>query len=161
MPEQVATETLLVSDAELAIVHEFAAKHGVAVEEVPQRGVSPIDLIPVAIIGLPVTVSTVVHLVDQLRGGQVIDLRPHGRQTFYRTTDLMYGHVVVLALDGKVNIEVRPTKFSQSINALAKTVAGLTGADMKKVAAQIEQQLSPDDVKVSTQASTGPDQAPP
>lgn len=80
--------------------------------------------------------GTVVHLLDRAKGGQVIDLREGVQKKFYRTDDVAYGLVVIIAFDGKVTVEVREPRglFGEVIDALTEATVGLGKAGIDSVA---------------------------
>jgi hypothetical protein len=100
-------EILIIEREDIAQARRFAAAHGVDVEEVDVRGIEPVWTVTLLLLGAPAAVATVVHLLENAKGGQVIDLRPGASATFYRSKDLVYGLVVVLGTDGKVTVEVK------------------------------------------------------
>jgi hypothetical protein len=105
-----ATESsaiLVVDPEDLDYVREVAAEHGVEIEQMPVRGIEPVSTITLILLGGSLAVGTVVYLLDKAKGGQVIDLREGVQRKFYRTDDVAYGLVVIIASDGKVTVEVK------------------------------------------------------
>lgn len=87
-------------DELLAACHEL----GVDAETERSRHLDP-DTVVMLLAGPPVAVAATVAAVDRLRGGQVIDLRDGQNRTFYRSRDLTYGSVLVLARDGSLRMQ--------------------------------------------------------
>jgi hypothetical protein len=85
----------------------LAAAHGVEVEQVPYRGIEPVTTVTLVLAGTTAAVGVVLHVLEQRKGGQVIDLRPGTPKALYRTPDVVYGTVVIVAVDGKVTVEVK------------------------------------------------------
>jgi hypothetical protein len=90
-----------------------------------------------------VTVSLVSHMIEEHKGGQVIDLRPNSPKPFYRTKDLIFGLVVILAEDGTVTVEVKEPRgtFGQVLEALKSLLVELAGASLKEVAPAAQQKV--------------------
>ncbi|MFE1883616.1 hypothetical protein [Streptomyces diastatochromogenes] len=108
MPESAQTQALVVLDpAHVPAARELAAAHGVELHEVPRRGVEPVTTVTLVLMGAATAVGALQHALEQRKGGQVIDLRPGAPRTLYRTPDVVYGTVVVLAADGTVTVEVK------------------------------------------------------
>ncbi|MEV0726592.1 hypothetical protein AB0I37_27920 [Micromonospora purpureochromogenes] len=105
MSESTRTDAVLVvTPQDVAAVREVAAAHGVEVRAVPGRGFEPVGTVCLAILGTAAAVGLVRRVLDERKGGQVIDLRPGARKPIYRDPDLMYGTVVVCTADGGVRI---------------------------------------------------------
>lgn len=127
----------------------IAADHGVRAEEVPRLGVEPVTTATLVIVGAAAAVATVSHLLDQRKGGQVVDLRPGAPRTIYRTPEVVYGTVVIVAEDGSATVEVKEPQgmFGQVVSALTEIASGgPEGADV--VARAIEARFG-DDVEVT------------
>jgi hypothetical protein len=144
-------EMVVVDQDDLEAVRELAERNEVSIAEVPLRGIEPITTITLVLLGTPAAVGTVSHLIDQFKGGQVIDVRPGAPKAFYRTKDVVYGLVVVVAADGKVTVEVKEPKglFGQ-VAELVRNIS-LQGDG---TSAQIEEQVSSalgDSVSVAVQ----------
>lgn len=146
-------KTLVVDPSEVRFVEEAAAGHDVTVEQVGQRGIEPVSTVILTLVGLATAVSTVERLLEQRRGGQLIDLRPGTEMPFRRTRDLMYGIVVVIAADGKVTLEVREPDgmFGKVISTLPRLLP--TGSTAKQVAQTVTKAFGAD-VDVDTAADT-------
>lgn len=115
-------KTLVVDPSEVALVREAAAIHDVTVREGQQRGIEPVSTVILTLIGAVTAVGAVEQLLEHRRGGQLIDLRPGTETPFRRTRDLMYGIVVVIAVDGKVTVEVKEPEgmFGKVISTLPR-----------------------------------------
>lgn len=142
-------EMVVVDADELEAVRELAERNGVSISEVPIRGMEPITTITLVLLGTPAAVGMVSYLIDQSKGGQVIDLRPGARRAFYRTKEVVYGLVVVVAADGKVTVEVKEPKglFGQVVE-LVKNVSMRGNGDSAQIAEQVSAALG-DSVSVA------------
>ena len=136
---------LVVDRADADLVRAAAAEHGVRAEEIPTRGLEPVTTATFALLGAAAAVATVVGLLERHKGGQVIDLRPGAPRTFYRTRDVVYGLVVVVAADGRVLVEVKePTDtFATAVEALQRVAVGAGSAGVSAVAAAARDELGP------------------
>jgi len=75
MSKSPQTRSILVLDqSQVPAARELAADHGVAVEEVPRRGIEPVTTVTLVIMGAAAAVGAVLHVLEQRKGGQVIDL---------------------------------------------------------------------------------------
>jgi hypothetical protein len=149
------SEVLVVAGSELANARSLAAEHGVSIEPVPDRGIEPVTTVTLLLIGPAVAVGAVRQALDQRRGGQVIDLRPGAPASFYRTTDLAYGLIVVIAVDGKVTLRSSDTSnvLDKVISALPMLTAGNNGG-AKQAAKVLARALGSDaEVTMTTEAA--------
>lgn len=114
----------------------LAAEHGIEVEQVPRLGIEPVTTVTLVLLGAATAVGAVLHILEQRKGGQVIDLRPGAPKAFYRTPDVVYGTVIIVAVDGKVDVEVREPEgmFGKVISTLPELLAG--GGDSIEQVAQ-------------------------
>jgi hypothetical protein len=131
---------VVVDPEDLDYAREIAAEHGVEIEQMPIRGIEPVSTITLVLLGGSLAVGTVVYLLDKAKGGQVIDLRQGVQRKFYRTDDVAYGLVVIIASDGTVTVEVKEPRglFGQVIDALTKVAVDLgeSGIDTAAEAAR-------------------------
>lgn len=107
--ESPQTRCVVVLDSsQVSPVRERAAAQGVKVEEIRELGIEPVVTVTLVLVGAAAAVHAVLRLVEQLlKGGQVIDLRPGAAKAFYRTKDVTYGIVIVVAVDGQVTVTVK------------------------------------------------------
>jgi hypothetical protein len=134
------TRSVLVLDpAELPALRVLAAVQGVEVREVPSRGIEPVTTVTVLLLG-----AAVLHVIEQYRGGQLIDLRPGAREPVSRTRKVVYGTVVVIAVDGTVTVEVKEPDglFGKLITVLPKLLPG--GGDTKQVIEVVTRTYGPE-----------------
>ncbi|HEX6355416.1 hypothetical protein [Actinophytocola sp.] len=127
MTELQQTRAVVVLDpSQVPAARTLAAEHGVEVEQVPRRGIEPIATVTLVLLGAAAAVGAVLHILEQRKGGQVIDLRPGAPKAFYRTSDVVYGTVVIVTADGKVTVEVKEPEgmFGKVISTLPELVAG-------------------------------------
>ncbi len=128
-------EILIIDREDLTQARRVAAANGVDVEEIDVRGIEPVSTVTLLLFGATAAVATVVYLLENAKGGQVIDLRPGASATFYRSKDLVYGLVVVLATDGKVTVEVKEPRgmFGPVVDTLKDIVADHGKAGIEQV----------------------------
>lgn len=127
---------VVIDPEDLDYARNVAAEHGVQIEQMPIRGIEPVSTITLVLLGGSLAVGTVVYLLDRAKGGQVIDLRDGVQRKFYRTDDVAYGLVVIIADDGKVTVEVKEPRglFGEVIDALTKVTADVGKAGIDAVA---------------------------
>jgi hypothetical protein len=101
-------------------VLRIAQENGVEVQVFEERGFEPVTTVTLALLGGAAAVSAVAYLIDQRKGGQIIDLRPTAPKTAYRSRNVTYGLVIIIASDGQVTVEVKEPKgmFGQVVEAL-------------------------------------------
>ena len=114
-------EWVIVDAEEKDAALRIARENGVEVQVFEERGFEPVTTVTLALLGGAAAVSTVAYLIDQWKGGQVIDLRPGALKPAYRTRDVTYGLVLIIASDGQVTVEVKEPKgmFGQVVEALS------------------------------------------
>jgi hypothetical protein len=145
-------ELLIVEEDDVAWVEELSRCHGVGCVTLPVAGIEPVTTVTLLVIGSVAAVATVSRLIDQHKGGQVIDLRPGSPRPFYRSKDVVYGLVVVLAVDGTVTVEVRKPKdmFSEVLEALSKIATDLVGKSVEAVSSSVKAAVGKD-VSIATE----------
>lgn len=133
-------EVLEVDPEDVPEVLALAAEHGVRTEELELRTGEPISTVVLLLLGSALAVSTVIYLVDKRKGGQVIDLRSGAPKMFYRSKDLIYGLVLIIAMDGQVTVQVKEPRgmFGDVVDVLkdVATDLGKAGIDAVKEAAK-------------------------
>ena len=150
MTESPQMRSVVVLDpSQVPAARTLAAAHGVEVEQVPHRGIEPVATVTLVLMGAAAAVGAVLHVLEQHKGGQVIDLRPGVRKPFYRTPDVVYGTVVIVAVDGKVTVEVKEPDgmFGKVISTLPQLLTG--GGSAEQVAQAVTKTFGPD-VEVET-----------
>lgn len=151
------TDYVDVDLSDVPVVHELAAARGVAVAEVPERGMEPVTIVTLILMGSATAVSGVRHVLERRRGGQVIDLRPGALKAFYRTTDLEYGIVVIFASDGTATVRIPKLDDALGmISALPQLLRGVTSA--QRAARAVTEKFG-SDVQVETEEDPGRDGA--
>jgi hypothetical protein len=125
-----AQSVVVLDPGQVPAARELASSHGVEVEEVPRRGVEPVSTVTLLLVGAAAAVGAVLHILEQRKGGQVIDLRPGAPKAFYRTPDVVYGTVVIVTADGKVTVEVKEPDgmFGKVISTLPELLFGGDGS---------------------------------
>ena len=102
--------------------------------------------------------ATVARLVDQHKGGQVIDLRPGSPRPVYRSRDVVHGLVVVITHSGVVRVEVLEPQgmFGTVCKSLVSALPELTGAGAAEVVRKIDGDHGGDGVSVTVEDPDGP-----
>jgi hypothetical protein len=105
--------------------------------------------VTLVLVGTAAAVGAVLHVLEQRKGGQVIDLRPGAPKAFYRTADVVYGLVVIVAVDGKVTVEIKEPDgmFGKVISTLPQL---LSGGDSAEQVAQVVTKTYGSDVEIET-----------
>jgi hypothetical protein len=123
--DQVRTVVDAVDDAGARYLRAACADAGIDVEDAGVR--TPDAIMMLALVGAPAVVSFVVERWhDRLRGGQIIDLRPGAPTVARRDPELLYGLVIVHAVDGTVTIHVHEPR-SQTLELVQAVIAALSG----------------------------------
>ena len=94
--------------------------------------------------GVPAALSFVLERWhDRLRGGQIIDLRPGAEQVARRDPGLVYGLVIVHAVDGTATIRIHEPKSQtlELVQAVIAALGGLVGAGIDTVRAKAAEAL--------------------
>ncbi|MFF6954693.1 hypothetical protein ACFZAD_39595 [Streptomyces iakyrus] len=106
------------------------------------------------LLGTATAVGAVQHALEQRKGGQVIDLRPGASKALYRTADVVYGTVVIIAEDGSVTVEVKEPDgmFGKVMSTLPQLVSGGDGSTAQ-ITATVTTAFGPD-VEVQTTAES-------
>jgi hypothetical protein len=154
--ESARTQSVVVLDpSQVPAARTLAAAHGVEVEQVPRRGIEPVATVTLVLVGAAATVGAVLHVLEQRKGGQVIDLRPGAPKAFYRTPDVVYATVVIVAVDGKVTVEVKEPDgmFGKVISTLPQLLSG--GGRVEQVAQAVTETFGPD-VEIETAKTLAP-----
>ncbi len=139
-----ADEVVVVSRQDLDFARETAQAHGVRADVLSVGGIEPVATVALLIAGSALAVSSVCRILDQRKGGQVIDLRPGVRSPLYRTPQLLYGVIVVLARDGTVTVEVaRPDDmFTELISVVSGVTRGARGLAGQELLGRVQQACS-------------------
>ena len=135
-PDNAAHEIVVIDRQDKEYVEQIAAENGVSLEEIDESGfIDPIT-VSFIIIGAAAAIGMVQFLIDKHKGGMVIDSRPGAPQRMYRSKDVDYGLVVIYAVDGKVDIQVKEPRglFGQVIDALTTIIGKQIGAKASDVA---------------------------
>lgn len=145
MAERQYTEILILDRSEIPDAQALAAEFGARTELVPSRGIEPVTTVTLLLIGPALVIAAVRQALEQRKGGQIIDLRPGVPKAFYRTTDLIYGLIVVVTSDGNVSVQTSdPGKVVDRLSStFSKWMAdGNIGA--KETAEVLAAKLGPD-----------------
>ncbi len=151
------TEVVIVDPSEVPTVQALAGTYSIEVQQVPRRGIEPVTTVTLVLIGSATAAGAVMHILDQRKGGQVIDLRPGAPKAIYRTSDVVYGTVVIVTDDGAVSVEVKEPEgmFGKIVAALPRLLANIpSGID--KVADTISREYS-DQVVIERRQIAGPE----
>ncbi|WP_328459333.1 hypothetical protein OHA21_26825 [Actinoplanes sp. NBC_00393] len=135
----------MLEPGEVAAALELARARGVEADEVPRLGIEPVLTVTLLLSGTTIAVAAVLHVLDQRKGGQVVDLRPGAPKQFYRTPDVVYGTVVIVSTDGQASVEVREPEglFGKVIATLPELVSG-GGGSAAEVAQSVAETFGPD-----------------
>ena len=144
LPEERQTEVIVIDRDDLSAVREIAATNDVELTALPTSAFEPITTIALLLTGSALAISTVAYLIDKRKGGQVIDLRPGTPKPFYRTSDVVYGLVLIVAMDGTVTVEVKEPKgmFGVVVEALQGMTASLAEVSIEAIAALAKSRLA-------------------
>jgi hypothetical protein len=126
------TEVVVLEPSDVPTARVLAELHGIEVQQVPRRGIEPVTMVTLVLIGSITAVGAVMQGLEQHKGGQVIDLRPGVSKTIYRTPDVVYGTVIIVTGDGVVTVEVKEPEgmFGKIVTALPGMLAKIpSGAD--------------------------------
>ena len=131
---------LIIDEAELDFIRTVAAEHGVEIEIRDQKGFIGAATLMVVFLGSALAVATVSRLLEQHRGGQILDLRPGALKQAYRSSDVVYGLVVIFASDGTVSVDVKQPNdmFIVVVEEIRKALAGVTKASAATVGAAVK-----------------------
>ena len=152
MPDPAESQTyVIVEHEDIDEVRAWAAEHGVAVETVETRALEPVSAVTLLLLGSALAVSAVAQLVDRSKGGQVIDLQPGSPRMVYRSRDVTYGLIVIIALDGTVKVDVKEPKgmFGQVVDSITEVVAELGKSGIDAIGTAVKAQVG-DHADVST-----------
>jgi hypothetical protein len=144
LPEERQTEVIVIDRDDLSAVREIAAANDVELTALPISAFEPITTIALLLTGSALAISTVSYLIDKRKGGQVIDLRPGTPKPFYRTSDVVYGLVLIVAMDGTVTVEVKEPKgmFGVVVEALQGMTANLAEVSIEAIAELAKSRLA-------------------
>ncbi len=133
---------------DLDYVRELAAEHGVTLEVESEDGFDPGSLLEpgtltLLMMGTSLGVATLSALIDERRGGQVIDLRPNAAPMTRRDRSVVHGLVVVIAMDGEIRVEVKEPRgmLGQVLDLLRDVTTGLVGASQTQAAEALTEAL--------------------
>lgn len=133
-----ARQLTQVDSDDLEYLKEVAEENGVTIEVSEEEGFTIVGEIAVLLIGASLAVATVAYLLDARRGGQVVDLRPAADPIARRDKGVQHGLVLLIAVDGKVTVEVHEPRemFGIVIDALKDVMKDLVGASAAATAAK-------------------------
>ena len=136
MPER---EFVVIDAEDLDEARRIAADNGVETEQAEARFIDP-GTVTLVLLGSSLAVATVVHLLEQHKGGQVIDQRPGAPNAMYRSKNVVYGLVVLVATDGTVTIEVKEPKgmFGQVIDAITGILTEISKDGAEQIAKTVK-----------------------
>ncbi len=158
MSEEVSAEQVVVLDrSDLTWAREIAAANGVELVDLPSSAFEPVTTVAVILLGGALAVGAMAYQLDKRKGGQVIDLRPGAPKPFYRTTDVAYGLIVIVGLDGAVTVEVKEPKgmFGIVVDALRQAATDLAEVSIEAIAAIAKARFG-DQIVVDRQPPSGP-----
>jgi hypothetical protein len=123
-----AKEVVILDREDLEFAQDAAREQGVEVQVLTPTGFEPVCTVTLILMGSTLAVATLARILDQRKGGQVIDLRPGAPKPFYRTRDVVYGLVVVVSQDGQVLVHVKqPEDLFTEVAANLRTITAEIG----------------------------------
>ncbi|HSH58479.1 MAG TPA: hypothetical protein VK988_02340 [Acidimicrobiales bacterium] len=123
-----AKEVVILDREDLEFAQHAAREQGVEVQVLTPTGFEPVSTVTLILMGSTLAVATLARILDQRKGGQVIDLRPGAPKPFYRTRDVLYGLVVVVSQDGQVLVHVKqPEDLFTEVVANLRTMSAEIG----------------------------------
>lgn len=111
---------VLADTQDLAKIRRLAEGEGVLIEIIGERDLIDPVSVTLLLVGTSLGVSMVAYLIEQQKGGQVFDLREGATRRAYRSRDVEYGLVQIIAQDGTVKVEVKEPRgmFGQVLDTL-------------------------------------------
>ena len=138
------SELIVVDKGDRALVTQIFAENGVTATEVDQSDFLDPLTISFVILGTTAAVGLVEYLIDKAKGGTVIDMRTGAPSPQYRSKGLAYGVIQIIAVDGKVTVEVHEPKglIGQVLDAVVQIVKGAAGGGAQAVAGTVKNALA-------------------
>jgi hypothetical protein len=130
-------EVLRISVSDLGYLRDTAEEHQVEVAELKSTGIEPMSTVAVVLLGSVWAVNTVSRLLDERKGGQVVDMRPGANLAVFRSRDVQYGLIVVLAFDGTVTVRAKDSQ--EKLHAVIECLSGLAAKKIETKADTIAQ----------------------
>jgi hypothetical protein len=129
---------IVLEPEELQQAEEAARTARVDLQTEPSPEIIPVVAVVLVAGGALLVGKFVVDLIDRLRGGVVIDLRPDAKDFIRRNREVPYGWAVVRAADGSVSINVHDAPKDASERLLGMIIDGVikSAADVAKEAAK-------------------------
>jgi hypothetical protein len=151
MPEEKSFHIVIERD-ELDDVQTVARSTGVDLQIQPKPQV--IDPFTAVLVGggVLLVAKFVVDLMDRLRGGIVIDLRPNAKELVRRDRDVPYGWALVRAADGTVSVNVHDAPRDASERLIGQIIDGVLKS-AAEVAKEATKSFGQEKVKQSLTAS--------
>jgi hypothetical protein len=148
-------EVLVVERGDLEEVARVAREQGVQVQTLEEQGFEPISTVTLLLLGSSLAIATVSMALEQAHGGQVFDLRPGEARRAYRTRDVMYGLVVIYAVDGTIDVQVKEVKgaFGQVVEAIQAVVTELGKASLAGAKDAVQRAVGDKGTVTATQAA--------
>ena len=139
-PSNAVEKIIKIEPEDLDTVRELAAAHDVSVQQLELRAIDTVTTATLALLGTSIAVSTVIFLVEKMKGGQIIDLRPDAPKMFYRSQDLLYGLIVIVGLDGKVMVNVKEPRgmFSDVVETLKSLTTDIGKGGVNAIAEAVK-----------------------
>ena len=136
------------ADTEVPDAKKIASQLRVDLQEEPQaQFVEPVTAILIGG-GALLLGKFIVDLMEKMKGGVLIDLRPTATPLVTRKKDIPYGWATVIAADGSVEIEVHDAPKDAAERLLSEIIEGALKT-AKEVAAAATERLGADKVKSS------------
>ena len=134
-PNDQVEELVVIEPDDLDEVRRIAEENGVKALEVEAFGIEPVTTITLLLVGSSLALGAVLYVLDKRKGGQVMDLRKGAPKMLYRSKDLVYGLIAIVATDGKVTVDVKEPKgmFGEVVDALTGMIADLGKGGIEEI----------------------------
>lgn len=154
---------IVIDESELAEAEELAQTNDVTLQVSRLKSVEPISAgITLVLIGSALAVATIVRVLEQRKGGQVVDLRPGATKQLYRSSELLYGLIAIFTPDGQVTVEVKEptTMFSEVVALITKVAVEKTLSNVGEVRDAVTDALTSGSATTSVTHNPPPDLEP-
>jgi hypothetical protein len=137
---------IAIDQGDLEAFQTLARHHKVDLEVEPKPQI--LDPISIILIGGGVIAVTkfTVDLIDKYRGGIIVDLRPSAKRLVSRDKSVPAGWALVVAADGKINIDVKDAPKDALERWVSEIIQGVL-KNAKDVAAAAAKAFGDDKVK--------------
>jgi hypothetical protein len=128
---------VIVPASDVDAVETLVRSHGARSERLTHRAIGA-ETVALVVIGTAVVLGTVQSAIERFRGGQVFDLRQDAPSPFYRSRDLHYGMIAVIAGDGSLRVRVfEPSELLDKVAGIVRSAS----ADKSRSIADVEKEI--------------------